>query len=103
MRNLRRSVVVLGGVEFSWLSLLWLGYGVQRKLSRVIVIGLDMDSYFPAVFDMSLVLVWYDNSFLSCEKCAQEGEEYWLGTGAVTISWYLQMAPLQSADGHGHR
>lgn len=56
--NLRLSAAVLGGTEVSWVDLLWLGYGVQRKLSRVIVIGLgDMDSYFPAVLDMSLVVV----------------------------------------------
>ena len=57
--NLRLSVAVFGGTELSGVNLLWLGYGVQRKLSRVIVIpGLgDMDSYFPAVLDMSLVVV----------------------------------------------
>lgn len=55
--NLRLSEVVLGGEELSWVTLLWLGYGVHRKLSRAIVIGVDMDSYFPVGLATSLVVV----------------------------------------------
>ena len=47
--NLLLSGLVLTVTGLSCDILVWAGYGVQRKLSRVIVIGGDMESYFPAV------------------------------------------------------
>lgn len=55
--NLLLSGLVLTVTGLSCDILVWAGYGVQRKLSRVIVIGGDMESYFPAVPCNSLGVV----------------------------------------------
>ena len=56
--NLLLSGLFLTLMGLSCAVLVWAGYGVQRKLSRVIVIGGDMELYFPAVPCNSLGVVW---------------------------------------------